>query len=66
VTFYLDGVQAYSLAVQDRLPFRLPSSFDNGGTKTAFVARDWEVKIEGNTEIFGLVLGQSRTEVDSA
>lgn len=53
VKFYVDGVLAYTHSVQDRSPFRL----------AAVLGRDWEVQIEGDTEVFGFAMAQSMMEL---
>ena len=51
--FYVDGVLMYTHTVTDRSPFRI----------AAASGRDWEVQIEGDTEVFGFAMAQSMTEL---
>ena len=51
--FYVDGSLLHTETVASRTPFRLP---DGSG-------RDWEVQLEGNTEVFGFAMAQSMTEL---
>lgn len=51
--FYADGSLVHTQTVANRLPFRLP----------AIMAKDWEVQIEGNTEVFGFAMAQSMAEL---
>ena len=51
--FYVDGSLIHTETVASRTPFRLP---DGSG-------RDWEVQLEGNTEVFGFAMAQSMTEL---
>lgn len=53
VKFYVDGSLAYTHTVQDRVPFRL----------AAVSGRDWEVQIEGDTEVFGFAMSQNMMEL---
>lgn len=53
VKFYVDNTLAYTHTVADRSPFRI----------AAVSGRDWEVQIEGNTEVFGFAMAQSMTEL---
>lgn len=51
--FYVDGSLVYTHTVADRSPFRIE----------AYSGRDWEVQIEGNTEVFGFAMAQSMMEL---
>jgi hypothetical protein len=51
--FYTDNVLTLTQTVASRDPFRLP----------AVKGRDWEIQLEGNTEVFSLVVGQSMSEL---
>lgn len=51
--FYVDGVLGYTTSVSSREPFRLP----------VLVGRDWEVQVEGASEIFSLSVAQSMEEI---
>ena len=51
--FYVDGSLIHTETVASRTPFRLP---DGSG-------RDWEVQLEGNTEVFGFAMAQSMMEL---
>jgi hypothetical protein len=51
--FYVDGSLVHTETVAGRDPFRLTPA--NG--------RDWEVQIEGNTEVFGFAMAQSMSEL---
>jgi hypothetical protein len=53
VKFYVDGTLVDTEEVASRLPFRIASAS----------GRDWEVQIEGNTEVFGFAMAQSMTEL---
>lgn len=52
--FYRDGVLIHSQTVANRNPFRLPA-----GT----TGRDWEVQIEGVSEVFSVDVAQSAQEL---
>lgn len=54
MTVILDGATLYSKAVSSRNPFRLPAKP---------VGRDWEILIEGGTEVFSVALSTSMTEL---
>ena len=51
--FYVDGALAYTHNVTDRTPFRIAS----------ISGRDWEVQLEGSSEVFGFAMAQSTTEL---
>lgn len=51
--FYVDGVLAYTHTVLDRAPFRV----------AAVAGRDWEVQLEGSSEVFGFAMAQSMMEL---
>lgn len=51
--FYVDGSLVHTETVASRDPFRL----------TAAIGRDWEVQLEGNTEVFGFAMAQSMMEL---
>lgn len=53
VKFYVDGTLVDTEVVTERLPFRIASAS----------GRDWEVQIEGNTEVFGFAMAQSMSEL---
>jgi hypothetical protein len=53
---YADGTLIHTQTVTSRQPFRLP----------AVVGRDWEVQIEGDKEVFALLVAQSMQEIASA
>jgi hypothetical protein len=53
VKFYVDGTLAYTHTAADRSPFRL----------AAVTGRDWEVQVEGNTEVFGFAMAQNMMEL---
>lgn len=53
VEFYVNGSLIQTETVASRDPFRLVSAS----------GRDWEVQIEGNTEVFGFAMAQSMTEL---
>jgi len=53
---YADGVLLHTQTVADRNPFRLPVK----------VARDWEVELSGNNEVFNFAMAQSMQELMSA
>ena len=55
VKFYADTVLIHTQTVQSRNPFRLPSK----------VGRDWEMQIEGSSEVFSLSIAHSMTELAS-
>jgi hypothetical protein len=48
-----DGVTIHTQTVQNRNPFRLPAK----------VGRDWELQVEGSSEVFSLSLATSMTEL---
>lgn len=52
--FYADGTLVHTETVTSREPFRLPSGF---------LARDWEMQIEGDKEVFVLAIAQSMREL---
>lgn len=52
--FYADDALVHTEVVTSREPFRLP-----GG----FMARDWEMQIEGDKEVFVLAIAQSMREL---
>ena len=51
--FYVDGTLVHTQTVANRRPFRLP----------VVVGRDWEFRIEGNTEVFSMATAQSIQEL---
>jgi hypothetical protein len=51
--FYVGGSLIHTETVASRTPFRLP---DASG-------RDWEVQLEGTSEVFGFAMAQSMTEL---
>lgn len=51
--FYADGVLVHTQTVTSRLPFRLPTQ----------PGRDWEVQLEGSSEVFSLAIAQSMQEL---
>ena len=51
--FYVDSVLAHTQTVTSRLPFRLP----------AVAGRDFEVQLEGSTEVFSVSVAQSMQEL---
>jgi hypothetical protein len=53
--FYADDstTPKYTKTVTDRMPFRLP----------VVIGRDWEVQVEGNTEIFSVAVAQAVEEL---
>ena len=51
--FYVDSVLAHTQTVASRLPFRLP----------AVAGRDFEVQLEGSTEVFSVSIAQSMQEL---
>jgi hypothetical protein len=51
--FYADDALIHTQVVANREPFRLPVA----------PGRDWEVQVEGNSEIFSLVIAQSMAEL---
>jgi hypothetical protein len=53
VKFYVDGTLVDTTVATERLPFRIASAS----------GRDWEVQIEGNTEVFGFAMAQSMAEL---
>jgi len=54
VNVYADGVLKRAQTVTSDLPFRLPSGF---------LARDWEIEVVGQNEIYALFLAESMTEL---
>jgi hypothetical protein len=50
---YVDGTLVRTQTVTSRVPFRLPAS----------PGRDWEFQIEGNTEVFAVLVAQSMEEL---
>ena len=50
---YVDGTLVRTQTVASRVPFRLPAS----------PGRDWEFQIEGNTEVFAVLVAQSMGEL---
>jgi hypothetical protein len=53
VKFYIDTSLVHTQTVTSRMPFRLPS----------IAGKDWEVQIEGNTEVFGFAMAQGMSEL---
>jgi hypothetical protein len=53
VRFIADGTTIHSQTVTSRDPFRLPAK----------VGRDWEMQIEGSSEVFSLAIANSMTEL---
>ena len=53
--FYVNGSLVHTQTVTSRLPFRLPVA----------VGRDWEFRLEGNTEVFSMITAQSMQELAS-
>ena len=51
--YYVDGTLVHTQTVANRRPFRLPVA----------VGRDWEFRIEGNTEVFSVATAQSVQEL---
>jgi hypothetical protein len=51
--FYADNTLIFTQVVADRETFRLPPR----------MARDWEVQVEGNTEVFSIAVAQSVEEL---
>jgi hypothetical protein len=51
--YYVDGTLVHTQTVANRKPFRLP----------VIVGRDWEFRIEGNTEVFSVATAQSMQEL---
>jgi hypothetical protein len=51
--FYADNVLVHTQTVTSRLPFRLPS----------LPGRDWEIQLEGASEVFSLSVAQSMQEL---
>jgi hypothetical protein len=49
----VDGAAIHTQTVQNRNPFRLPAK----------VGRDWELQVEGSSEVFSLALATSMTEL---
>lgn len=52
---YVDGTVIHTQTVTSRNPFRLPAK----------VGRDWELQVEGSSEVFSLSLATSMTELAS-
>jgi len=53
--YYVNGSLVHTQTVANRMPFRLPVA----------VGRDWEFRIEGNTEVFSVATAQSMQELAS-
>jgi hypothetical protein len=53
VKIYSDGTLVHTQTVASRVPFRLPVA----------PGRDWEFQIEGNTEVFAVLIAQSMEEL---
>jgi hypothetical protein len=53
VKFYADNVLVHTQEVTSREPFRLPAT----------AGRDWDFQIEGNKEVFSLLVAQSMQEL---
>lgn len=51
--YYVDGTLVHTQTVANRKPFKLPVA----------VGRDWEFRIEGNTEVFSVATAQSMQEL---
>lgn len=51
--FYVDGSLIHTQTVASRNPFRLPPK----------VGRDWELQVEGSSEVFSLSIANSMTEL---
>jgi hypothetical protein len=51
--YYVDGTLVHTQTVANRRPFKLPVA----------VGRDWEFRIEGNTEVFSVATAQSMQEL---
>lgn len=51
--FYSDGVLLHTQTVTSRAPFRLPPT----------PGLDWEIQVEGNTEVFNILMAQSMGEL---
>jgi len=51
--FYVDGSLGHTQTVADRKPFRLP----------VMVGRDWELRVEGSSEVFSVAVAQSMEEL---
>jgi hypothetical protein len=51
--YYVNGSLVHTQTVTNRRPFRLP----------VIVGRDWEFRIEGNTEVFSVATAQSMQEL---
>jgi hypothetical protein len=51
--YFVDGALVHTQTVANRNPFRLP----------VVVGRDWEFRIEGNTEVFSVATAQSMQEL---
>ena len=51
--FYADNVLVHTQTVTSRSPFRLPS----------LPGRDWEIQLEGASEVFSLSVAQSMQEL---
>lgn len=54
--FYADGNLIHSQTVQNRNPFRLPAK----------VGRDWEIQVEGSSEVFSVAIANSMSELANA
>jgi len=52
---YADGTEIINKTVQSRDPFRLPAK----------VGRDWEIQIEGDSEVFSVAVANSMSEIAS-
>ena len=52
---YADGTEIMNKTVQSRDPFRLPAK----------VGRDWEIQIEGDSEVFSVAVANSMSEIAS-
>ena len=53
VKFYIDTSLVHTQTVTSRTPFRLPPT----------AGKDWEIQIEGNTEVFGFAMAQGMSEL---
>lgn len=53
---YVDGSLSHTETVSSRTPFRLPAA----------VGRDWEVQVEGSSEVFSLAVAHSMSELAGA
>jgi hypothetical protein len=56
VKFYADDTLIHTQTVQSRNPFRLPAK----------VGRDWEIQIEGDSEVFSVAVANSMSELANA